>query len=320
MKKITLFISVLFIAAASFAQPEAIVADTTKPVKHWTKGITSNLNFGQSSFSNWAAGGENSLNIAAFLSLYSNYKKGKVTWDNSLDMAYGFLQSGTAKMRKNEDKIDFSSKFGYAAIDDHWFYTALVNFKSQFANGYAYPNDSVPVSRFMAPGYLLGAIGMDFKTKDNSVSCFISPLTSKTTFVNDQNLANQGAYGVTAAKYDTVNGVYGITKYGEKVLNQFGGYIKFALKKDLFHNITFTTKLELFSNYLKDPQNIVVNWDNILALKINKYLVTTVTTNMIYDNNVPVPVQRLENGVWVNGTGPRLQFKEVLALGLSYKF
>ncbi len=317
MKKILLVSATILISAALFAQAKDTVI---KKDTLWKKGGITSFNFGQSSLTNWAAGGENSLSIGAILSMYANYKKGKTTWDNTLDLAYGMLQSGTSPLRKNDDKIDFSSKVGHYAFYNHWYYTALVNFKSQFAPGYNYPNDSVVASHFMAPGYLLGALGLDYKSKDNTFSCFISPLTSKTTFVNDQALANAGAFGVTPAKYDTVNGVYGITKYGDKVLNQFGGYLKFTFKKDIFKNVNFATKLELFSNYLKDPQNIVVNWENILGMKINKYLVTTISTNMIYDNNVPVPVKRVENGVTVNGTGPRLQFKEVLSIGVSFKF
>lgn len=318
MKKSLLLILTFTLSIAASAQ----TADTAKKVKRWTKGGVGGLNFGQSSFTNWAAGGENSLAVGALLSLYGNYKNDKTSWDNTLDLAYGMLQSGTAPLRKNEDKIDFSSKFGYYAFYKHWYYTALVNFKSQFADGYNYPNDSVVASHFMAPGYLLGSLGMDYKSTDNSLSLYISPLTSKTTFVNDQRLADAGAYGVAPAKYDTnaVTHVYGIYQHGDMVLNQFGGYLKFTFKKDIFKNVNFATKLELFSNYMKDPQNIVVNWENILALKFNKYLSTTISTNMIYDHNVPVPVKRVENGVTVNGTGPRLQFKEVLAIGLSYKF
>ncbi len=309
MKKIT-FLLLTFISLTTFAQ-------TTDTTKLWTKGGVGAINFSQASFTNWAAGGQNALSLTTLLSVYANYKKDKITWDNSLDLAYGMLQSGVAPLRKNEDKIDFSSKFGRYAFLDHWYYSALVNFKSQFADGYNYPNDSVIVSHFMAPGYLLGSIGMDYKTKDNTLSLFISPLTSKITFVNDQRLADAGAYGVDKAVYDTA-GVK--IKNGSTVLSQFGGYLKFTFKKDIIKNVNFATKLELFSNYLKNPQNIAVNWENILSMKVNKFLSASISTNLIYDHNVPVPVKREVNGVTVDGTGPRLQFKEVIAIGISYKF
>ena len=292
-------------------------ADT---LKYWKKGGITGLNFTQSSFTNWAAGGENAFSATALTSLFANYKKDKWTWDNNLDMAYGLLKSGNDKARKNEDKIDFTSKLGRYAFYEHWYYTALVSFKSQFDKGYNLPDDSNVVSHFLAPAYVIGAIGLDYKTKDNSFSAFISPVTSKTVIVNDQRLADAGAYGVTPAKYDSVAGVYVLVKNGKMVNSQFGGYIKIAFKKEIMKNVTLATKLELFSNYLKDPQNIQVNWEMLISMKVNKLITASISTNMIYDHNIPVPVKREINGVTVNGTGPRLQFKEILAIGISYKF
>jgi hypothetical protein len=161
---------------------------------------------------------------------------------------------------------------------------------------------------------------MDYKTADNSFSLFLSPLTSKTIFVNDQKLADDGAYGVAKAKYDSVGGVYMLVEKGKTVTSLFGGYLKMTFKKDIFKNVNLATKLELFSNYLKNPQNIVVNWETLIGLKVNKYISASVSTNLIYDNDIPVPVKREVNGVKVDGTGPRVQFKEVLAIGISYKF
>jgi Protein of unknown function (DUF3078) len=312
MKKITILFTLLFSSSVLFAQ-------TPDSLKHWTKGGVGSLNFTQTSFTNWAAGGQNAVSATALLNLFSNYKKNKTSWDNTLDLAYGLLQSGTTKFRKNEDRIDFSSKFGHYAFKERWYYSALLNFKSQFDNGYNFPNDTVVVSHFLAPAYVLASIGLDYKTKDNSLSIFISPITSRTTIVGNQRLADAGAFGVTAAKLE-INGTDTIYKPGEKVLNQFGGYVKFAFKKDIFKNVNYSTKLELFSNYLKNPENIIVYWENLLAMKVNKFLSASISTNMIYDHNIPVPVKETINGAEVSRTGPRLQFKQVLAIGLSYKF
>lgn len=293
-------------------------ADT---LRYWKKGGLMGINFMQSSFTNWAAGGENALSATALVSLYANYKKDKSTWDNNLDMAYGILQSGTTAVRKNEDKIEFSSKYGRYAFADHWYYTALLSFKSQFDNGYNYPDDSTIVSHFLAPAYVLGAIGLDYKTKNNTFSFFVSPLTSKTTIVNDQRLANEGAFGVDKAEMDTVNGQYVVVKKGKLVRNEFGGYIRIAFNKEVIKNVTVTTKVELFSNYLKNPQNVDVNWELLIGMKVNKFITASISTQMIYDDDIPVAVQKTDaNGVKYMTTGPRLQFKEVLAVGLSYKF
>jgi len=296
---------------------EVIKSDT---FKIWTKGGLIGADFSQANFTNWAAGGENSFAGIFKINLFANYKKNKSTWENSLDLAYGLLKSGTAPFRKNEDKIDLSSKYGRATSSEYWFYSVMVNFKSQFDNGYNYPDDSNVISHFLAPGYLLVALGMDYRTKDKSLSILISPITSKTTFVNDEGLANAGAYGVTPAVFDTVNGVYTMTKEGLLVKYELGGYIKFTFKKDIMKNVNLGTKLELFTNYLKDPQNIDVNWEVLLGMKINKFLTTTIATTLIYDHDIPVPVKRTINGVEVLGTGPRLQFKEVLSVGLAFKF
>ena len=294
-----------------------IKADT---IRNWKKGGVIGSNFSQASYTNWAAGGENSLSGTAFFNLFANYKKKKTTWDTNLDLAYGLLKTGKAKVRKSEDKIELTSKFGHASFLDRWYYTGLLNIKTQFDDGYNYPDDSTIVSHFMAPGYILGAIGLDYKTKNAVLSLFISPVTSKTTIVNDPHLADLGAYGVTPARYDSVAGIYVIVERGDLYKNEFGGYLKMTFKKDIMKNVNLATKLELFTNYLKDPQNIDVNWEILLNMKINKYITTSVSTNMIYDNDVPVPVEREINGVKVMGTGPRLQFKEVLAVGLAFKF
>lgn len=309
MKKMILAISCLLGIAA-----QAQVRDSTK---NWIKGGDAGLNFSQSSFTNWAAGGENALSLTAYTNVFSNYKKGENTWDNSLSLAYGMLQSGHTAVRKNEDKIDFTSKYGRYAFAKRWYYSALLNAKSQFAPGYNFPDDSTVISRFAAPAYLLVALGLDYKTTDGVFTLFVSPLTMKTTIVNDYRLANAGAYGVEAAEYDTA-GV--LLKEGKLVRYELGGYIRAQFKKDIAKNVTLASKLELFSNYLDRPENIDVNWEVLLNMKINKFLVCNVATQMIYDNDIPIAVERTIDGVKLMGTGPRLQFKEVLSLGLSYKF
>ncbi len=307
MKRILLAATIILSIAV-----QAQEKDTT-----WKKGGDAGLNFSQSSFTNWAAGGENALSLTAFTNVFANYKKGENTWDNSLSLAYGMIQTGNTALRKNEDKIDFTSKYGRYAFAKHWYYSALVTAKTQFADGYNFPNDSNAISRFAAPAYATAALGLDYKTTDNSFTLFIAPATLKTTIVNDQSLADKGAYGVEAAERDSLGYV---TKLGKKVRYEAGGYLRAQFKKDIAKNVNLATKLELFSNYLDRPQNIDVNWELLLNMKINKFLSCNLATQMIYDNDIPVPVERNENGVKVMGTGPRLQFKEVLSLGLSVKF
>jgi hypothetical protein len=170
----------------------------------------------------------------------------------------------------------------------------------------------VMISDFMAPAYLTIALGMDYKPA-KYFSLFIAPVTGKMTFVNNQTLANEGAFGVEAAEIDPVTG--DILEPGKKIRSQFGGYIKAAFSKDIMKNLTLGLKLDMFSNYLAiHPQNIVINGQVLIAAKINKYITTSLTTDVIYDDAIKI---KDKDGVTL---GPRTQLKEVFALGFSYKF
>jgi hypothetical protein len=285
-------------------------ADTS----HWRIGGVGGFNFAQTSYTNWAAGGEDALSGTGITSLFANYLKGKTSWDNTLDMAYGKTELGHGRPRKSDDKIDLASKYGRYAFADHWYYSGLFNFKSQFDNGYNYPNDTTVVSRFMAPTFFVLSIGLDYKIKDY-FSLFIGPVTAKVTVVNDQTLADAGSYGVQKATYDNTGR---LLSPGKKHLEEFGGYVKVAFKKDVMKNVNLATKLELFSNYLKDPQNIVVNWETLIAMRINKYISANVSTQLMYDDKVNTKILNPDKTYKVNG--PRVQFKEVLSIGISYKF
>lgn len=287
-------------------------ADTSKG---WKTGGMISLNLAQTQLVNWAAGGQNTIAINGLLSTYANLKKGKSSWDNSLDVGYGMLQQGKGtSFIKTDDKIDLSSKYGQLA-SKHWYYAALLNFKTQMAPGYNYPNDSVMISNLLAPGYLLGALGMDYKPSDN-FNLFLAPLTAKVTIVNDEKLADAGAFGVDKATYD---GTGKLISHGKRVRNEFGGYLRMQYKRNLMENISFSTRLEMFSNYLENPQNIDISWETILTMKVNKYISATLTTHLLYDNDIKIAVDKNNDGV-TDAVGPRTQFKEVLGVGFSYKF
>jgi hypothetical protein len=301
MKKIFLLLLVIL----PFMVNAQHKADTS-----WKAGGVTSLAFNQIALSNWAAGGQNSISGTAMVSLFVNYHKNRSQWDNTLDLAYGLTKQGTNPIIKSDDKIDFSSKYGQYAFK-HWYYAALINFRTQFAQGFNYPNDSVMISDFMAPGYLTIALGMDYKPADY-FSLLIAPLTGKMTFVNNQALADEGAFGVGKAVLDVSGNV--VTP-GKKIRSEFGGYLKAAFLKDIMKNVTLGLKLDMFSNYLAiHPQNIVVNGQVLIAAKINKYISTSLTTDIIYDD--AIKIKNKDGDV----LGPRTQLKEVFALGFSYKF
>lgn len=291
---------------------KAIAADSVKP---WKVGGVISINGQQVSLTNWSAGGNNSISLGGLVNVFAKYKKGKITWDNNLELGYGVIKQGDNKQWwKNDDKIQFSSKFG-RQLKKSWYATALGDFRTQFADGFNYPNDSVYISRFMAPGYALAAIGFDYKPNDH-FSAFIAPVTGKFTFVNDDSLARYGAFGVQKEIRDPNQGGK-ITQNYKTHREEFGAYLKVQYQTKVMENITFQTVLELFSNYLNNPQNVDVNWTTLTTFKVNKFISATLATQLIYDDDIKV----LRNAGDQKGTiGPDVQFKQVLGVGFTYKF
>lgn len=286
--------------------------DTTKKVETpWKFKSIFGLNGSQTSFVNWAAGGRNNVSVLGFIDASLKYNKQHVKWDNDLKFALGGLKyiDSTGKqqgMQKTDDKIDLASTFGYR-FKKHWFYTVTGGFKTQSLNGFNFPNDSVKISTFLAPGYLSISLGIEYAPRE-AFNLYFSPLAGKTTIVRDQTLANAGAFGVDKAIYDQ-NGL--LLKLGATVRNEFGSYLRFKFQKKIMENIEMKTRIELFSNYIKNPQNIDVNAENIFAFKVNKWFSASLQWNVQYDDDIIIRDVHGKNG-------PRTQFKSVLGLGISY--
>lgn len=301
MKNIVIILTaLLFTSSMTFAQ-----ADTTN---YWLTKGNAQLLANQASFTNWAKGGNNSVSGTALLNYNITYNDSLTIWENVFDFGYGLINTKEFGTRKNEDKIDILSNFNHIAATK-LYYTAKLNFKSQFVEGYNYPNDSVEVSNFLAPAYVILSAGMTYRP-DANFSFYLSPATGKMTIVNDDVLSAQGAYGVTP---------------GEKTRLEFGAYATLDYKKELMENITFKSKLDLFNNYT-DPNadnraNIDVNWENSLNLTVNEYITVNIFAHLIYDHDILVPLFKDVDGVEVSdGVGRRLQIKQTLGLGFSYKF
>lgn len=308
--------SVVNIASAQITEAEkALRSARPDTLMGWNSGGVASLGVTQTSFTNWSAGGQNTLAGNALFSVFMNYRDSMSAWDNSLDLAYGLLMQGKDNdVIKTDDKIDFLTKYGRRAFG-HWNYAALLNFKTQFAPGYNYPDDTTLISEFLAPAYLLVGVGLDYKP-DNTFSLFISPVTAKFTIVNNQELANKGAFGVEPAVLDT-NGL--VLVPGEKFRTEVGAYVRAQWQREVVHNVVLNTKLDLFTNYLENPGNIDVNWEVLLALKVNQYISATLSTQLIYDDDIDITIDNNDDGI-PEAVGPRVQFKEVLGVGLNYKF
>ncbi|MGC4101562.1 DUF3078 domain-containing protein [Ferruginibacter sp.] len=297
MKQIILsltFSGFAFGALAQDATVKQLQKDAGKDVKSaekdgWKKSGTLVLNLNQGSLSNWAAGGEqNTLGVNGIFNYGINYRKGKNTWDNYFNLALGF-QNATSynKFRKTDDLIDITSKYGYQ-VAKKWYAAALVNFNSQSLEGFAYTDTvNTKISNFLAPGKLLVSLGMDYRPNAD-LSVFISPITSRWIFKQDPDFFALDKFGVPAFK---------------KTYNEIGAYLTAKYTKALAKWATYAGRLDLFSNYKRNPQNVDVYCTNLLTMKFNTWLGTTISLDMIYDDDI---IQKT-------------QLKEILGIGLTLK-
>lgn len=276
----------------------------------WDLGGTLGFNVTQSYFENWAAGGQNSFSFTALTSLFAKYQKDRHSWETTLDLAYGQLSQSTNRPIKTDDRIDLTSKYGYKSANKNFYYSALFNFRTQFRPGFEIEDGrevGMKISDFLAPAFSIFSLGIDYKP-NKKFSALVSPLTLKTTVVNVDRLATE--YGLDA---------------GDNVRFEPGAFVKVAYQDDIFENVNLNTRIDLFSNYINNPENIDINWETLITLKVNSWLSTTITTQLIYDDDIIIGQQAPiigEGGEVIEpGTsgGPRTQFREVLAIGLTLK-
>jgi hypothetical protein len=173
----------------------------------------------------------------------------------------------------------------------------------------------------MAPGYVILSLGLDYKP-NKYFSIFLSPATGKGTFVLDPVLADSGAFGVEKAVFDADRNKI---RDGRRFRPEFGAALEARFKKEVMKNVNVQSKLNLFNNYtdrnLPNRKNIDFNFETAVNMKVNQYIAASLFINMIYDNDIKTPVTRKVDGIDKKITvGPRLQFKQSLGVGFSYKF
>ncbi|PCJ64550.1 MAG: hypothetical protein COA58_12480 [Bacteroidetes bacterium] len=286
------------------------------PAKIWAKGGFAGVTFNSLGLSNWVAGGVSSNSIAAFGNIFRNYKKDKIEWVNNLDVAYGFIQNEGSDIRKNDDRIDLLSKAGYG-ITPKLNYSALLNFKSQFAPGFDYSDetiadaDRVEISNFLAPATILASTGFEYKLND-FLSIYLSPATGKFTIVNDDSIAVSRTY--IPGDKDEQGNFY----YDQNFRPEFGAFFNATLKKDLGKRISIKSTLDLFNNLTdanKDNRlNTDIDWITDVNMKLTKFLDAKIFTNVKYDHNQILATEA------ALGKGPKTQFQRLFGLGFMYKF
>lgn len=304
--KQNLLAALCFIFSAGMAHAQA--TDTT----YWTKGGVGTLTFSQVALTNWAAGGDNSVSLNGYFNVFANYAKDKSLWQNELILGYGLINQGGSGLEKTDDRINLITQYGHKIKGDKLFWSNMLDFRTQFAEGVN--AEGTVISKFMAPGYLLVTTGIDWKPSEN-FSLAYSPVAGKFTFVKDQDLANQGAFGVDPGIIDQDGNVIA---EGSTSRAEIGSFLKMKFNKDVATNVNLETRLELFANYLDNFGNVDVNLDNALVMKVNDWLTVNWIISLIYDDDIDIEV--FDDNDVLEAVGPRTQFKSVFGVGLAFNF
>lgn len=299
MKKLTLVILALAFGNAFAQENETVtdsvaavveekVAEPEPPKKNWSIEGQNTLMLNQAAFSNWVGGGANNLGWLVGVNYSFTYQKDKDLWENNIILGYGRNNTQGLGNRKTQDNINISTNYG-RAISQNWYASAGASFLSQFDKGYADGNNpsAAKISSFMAPGYLNIGAGFTYKPNED-FTLTLRPANARMTFVLDKDLQYKGNYGL---KND-----------GDSMLFQFGFYADASYKVKLMENIHLTNKAWLFSNYLDHPERIAMGYSGILNLKINKYISSNITLDLVYDHNQI----------------RKTQLKQTLGLGFAY--
>lgn len=265
--------------------PEKAVQDTAK---HWSIQGQNTLMLNQAAFSNWIGGGANTVGWIAGVNYDLTYEKGDQLWENMVILGYGQNNTQGLGTRKTQDIINLSTNYG-KKISKNWYVSAGASLQTQFAAGYDDGNNpsAAKISSFMAPGYVNIGAGFTYRPSDN-FTMTLRPANARWTFVLDKDLQYAGNYG--------------LKNNGDSSLFQFGFLGTAVYKMKLMENITLVNTASVFSNYLNHPERLVLSYGGVLNLKINKYISSVVTLDLLYDHNQ----------IW------KTQMKQTLGLGFAY--
>ncbi|MCK5825318.1 MAG: DUF3078 domain-containing protein [Ichthyobacteriaceae bacterium] len=292
---ILILITSTYISAQnSTVQKPQLKADS---IKHWTFSGKNNITFGSVSMTNWAPGGEEALSGVSSIDYELNYSKSPHKWENRLILRYGRAKQGVRQSVKTDDQIDISTIYGYKA-KGHWYYSMGAGFRTQFEDGFKIneKGDTLFSSSYMAPGYLMISPGIVY-IPNNNFKIAISPAASRFTYVYNSFLSSVGAYGVEP---------------GENIRYEFGTYVNIDWEHYFNQHFSMEHILRLYSNYLKNPENIDVAWVGKFSVKVLRFIGIHYTAQILYDDDI--------NVITSTGTGPRVQFKGSLGVGIRYDF
>ena len=269
------------------AQETSVVAEQDS-VKHWSIEGQNTLMLNQAAFSNWIGGGANNVGWIAGANYNMTYEKGDDLWENIVILGYGQNNTQGLGTRKTQDIINLSSNYG-RKFSKNWYISGGASLLTQFAAGYEDGNNpsAKKISNFMAPGYVNAGAGFTYRPNDN-FTMTLRPANARWTFVLDKDLQMAGNYG--------------LKNNGDSSLFQFGFLGTAVYKLKLMENITLVNTASVFSNYLDHPERLVLSYGGVLNMKINKYISSVITLDLLYDHNQ----------IW------KTQMKQTLGIGLAY--
>lgn len=347
MRNVFMLLVILLVAENGFAQDDPLleikknveknVVNDTSHISGWKRGGTFNVGLGQGSSSNWAGGAEIfSLSLSGYISTFANYKQGDFSWYNTLDLGYALMNNSSLSTRKTDDKIDLYSK-ALNSLSDKLSIGGVVNFRTQFDKGvdYNYLGKDLQrrTSSFFAPAYLILAPGIDWQPGSN-FSLFFSPIGARFVIVARHHKSYYFPNGeipdavVTTPDYELpLSILYGVNP-DKNVRTEVGGFASAKFSKEILKNVSYNSRLDFYSNYLKTdrfemtgpdtylatkegskPQNVDVFWTNQLAFKVNKYINVGYNVDIVYDDDIR------QFGPKANA--PRTQFRSYLSVGFN---
>jgi hypothetical protein len=288
MKKFLLlliFSAGIFTSAQEEIKKDSVVIDT---IKHWSVLGKQSLMINQAAFSNWVGGGANNVGWLLGIDYNITYEKDKDLWENLILLNYGQNDTKGLGVRKTQDVINVSTNYG-RKVSKSWYLSVGAGLQSQFTVGYEDGNnpEAKKISNFMAPGYLNLGMGITFRPNDN-VNVTLRPSNARWTLVLDRDLQTAGTYGLKAD--------------GDTSLLQYGFLGTALYKFKLMENVNITNTASVFSNYLDHPERLVLSYGMILNLKVNKFISSNITVDLMYDHN------QIE----------KTQLKQTLGIGFSY--
>ena len=319
MKYLLLFIVCLCFQFSN-AQPDSLFIKE-KEQKYtgpqWSQKNKGTVDISQVSFTNWNAGGSNSISGLAAIFSSLNYKDKFFNWKNNVNLSYGINRQQGRETRKTDDIFEINSNLGFKPDSlSNWFFSARVNFRTQLTNGFNYPNVSEPISKFLAPGYLFLGAGMEYGKNIVQLSFYCSPLTLKTTFVLDEDLANAGSYGVNPAVLD-ING--DIIIPGDKIRTEFGVLITNSYQMEVIENINLRNEVSIYSDYINNFGNLDLDWRIDFDFKVNSFVRATFGSHLRYDDDVKTQTQSDIEGEF-DEAGAKVQWKQFLGVGFAVDF